>query len=46
VFGEDTPLNYAMVNQMEDFKVPQYEKRSHPTAAEVEANKHKWGWTG
>ena len=46
VFSEDTPLNYVIVDHMEDFKVAQHEKMPHPTAEEVEANKRKWGWSG
>jgi ferredoxin len=44
VFNEDTPLNYAMVDHMEDFKVAEFKKIVHPTTEEIEANKRKWGW--
>jgi len=46
VFQDDTPLNYAMKDHMDDFKVAQHKKIPHPTADEIEANKQKWGWTG
>ena len=46
VFSEDTPLNYVIVEHMEDFKVAQFQKKAHPTADEVEANKRKCGWSG
>jgi ferredoxin len=46
VFAEDTPLNYAMKDHMEDFQVAQNKKVAHPTAEEIAANKQKWGWTG
>ena len=46
MFNEDTPLNYAMLEHMDDFKVTEFQKIVHPTAEEIEANKQKWGWTG
>lgn len=46
VFQEDTQLNYAIMEQMENFKVAQYQKKAYPTAEEIEANKRKWGWSG
>ena len=46
VFQEDTPLNYAMKDYINDFKVAQHKKIAHPTADEIAANKQKWGWAG
>jgi ferredoxin len=46
VFQDDTPLNYAMKDHMDDFKVAQHKKIPHPTADEIAANKQIWGWTG
>jgi ferredoxin len=40
---DDTPLNYAMMEHTDDFKVPEQKKKEHPTAEQVEANKAKWG---
>ena len=46
VFKDDTPLNYAVMEQMDQFKVAPTKKVEHPTAEQVAANKVKWGWTG
>lgn len=46
VFKEDIQLNYTIMGQMKNFTVAQYQKKPHPTAEEVEANKQKWGWYG
>jgi ferredoxin len=46
VFKDDTPLNYAIMEQMDQFKVAPTKKVEHPTAEQVAANKVKWGWTG
>ncbi len=46
VFQEDIQLNYAIMEQMENFEVAQYQKKARPTAEEIEANKRKWGWSG
>src|SRR6266540_4115791 len=46
VFQEDIPLNYAMKDHIDEFKVAPYKKVVHPTADEIQANKEKWGWTG
>ena len=46
VFTEDTPLNYAMVDDMDNFEVAELEKIEHPTSDEITANKQKWGWDG
>ena len=43
VFKDDIPLNYAIMEIMQDFKVAPHEKIEHPTADQVEANKQKWG---
>ena len=46
VFTEDTPLNYAMVDDMDNLEVAELEKIEHPTSDEITANKQKWGWDG
>ena len=40
---DDTPLNYAIMETMSEFKVAQQKKIEHPTAEQVAANKAKWG---
>jgi ferredoxin len=45
-FKDDTPLNAAIMENMSDFKVAPQQKKEHPTADQVAANKTKWGWTG
>jgi ferredoxin len=45
VFKDDTALNYKMMELSSDFVVQKHEKKSHPTAEEIEANKKKWGLT-
>jgi NAD-dependent dihydropyrimidine dehydrogenase PreA subunit len=45
VFTDDTPLNYKIMETMDDFKVAQHKKIEHPTAEQVAENKVKWGWT-
>ena len=46
VFTDDTPLNYAMVDDEADFEVAGHEKIEHPTSDDIAANKQKWGWDG
>ena len=46
VFTADTPLNYEMVDDMDNFEVAELEKIEHPTSDEIAANKQKWGWDG
>jgi ferredoxin len=46
VFKDDTPLNYAIMENMGDFKVGQHKKIEHPTPDQVASNKQKWGWSG
>ena len=46
VVKDDTPLNYKIMENMSDFKVPPYKKIEHPSAEQVVQNKEKWGWTG
>jgi ferredoxin len=43
VFKEDTALNYKMMDDTSDFEVKKHEKKEHPTAEQIEANKVKWG---
>ena len=42
-FSDDTKLNYAIMENMGDFKVAQLEKIPHPNADQVAENKKKWG---
>jgi len=44
-FADDTKLNYAMMEQTGEFAVKKQEKKEHPTAEQVAANKAKWGLT-
>ena len=44
VFSEDTPLNYKIMEHMDDFEVSPNEEKPKPSAEEVAANKAKWGW--
>ena len=46
VFKDDIPLNYRMMENKDDFRVPQLVKKEHPTAEQVAANKQKCGWYG
>ena len=46
VFQEDTPLNYAMKDAADQFKVSPHKKIQHPTADQITENKKKWGWDG
>lgn len=43
VFKDDTPLNYAMMEKVDDFEVSPSEKHDQPSAEQIEANKRKWG---
>ena len=40
---DDIKLNYAIMENMADFKVAQLEKIPHPNADQVAENKKKWG---
>ena len=42
---DDIKLNYAMMEDTSQFRVPEQQKKEHPTAEQVEANKAKWGVT-
>ena len=44
VFNEDIPLNYKIMEHMDDFEVSPHEEKSKPTVEEVEKNKEKWGY--
>jgi ferredoxin len=50
VFEEDTPLNYAMLEDgetVDGFVVAPHEKPDdNPSAEDIQANKEKWGWDG
>ena len=43
VFKEDTDLNYKMMDQKDDFRVPEHEEKPQPTPEQVAENKKKWG---
>ena len=43
VFADDIKLNYAIMENMGDFKVAESIKTQHPTAEQVDENKKKWG---
>ena len=45
VFHDDTPLNYAIVGAIGEFKVAPPEKKDHPGPDQIAENKKKWGWT-
>jgi ferredoxin len=42
-FGEDTKLNYKMMDSADDFARKKAEKKEKPSAEQIEANKRKWG---
>lgn len=46
LFKADTPLNAAMMEIKEQFRVPQHEPKPPPTPEDVVANKKKWGLPG
>ncbi len=46
VFTDDTPLNYAIKDIADQFKVAQHKKIQHPNADQIAENKQKWGWDG
>ncbi|MDC0292308.1 ferredoxin family protein [Candidatus Binatia bacterium] len=46
VFTDDTPLNYKMIDDMDNFEVKEQEKTDHPSEDAIEENKKKWGLTG
>lgn len=43
LFADDTKLNYKMMDSSDDFARKKVEKKEHPSAEQVEANKKKWG---
>src|SRR2546429_4999980 len=40
-FQDDTPLNYAMKDHMDDFQVAQHQKIPHPTPDEIAGHQQK-----
>ena len=44
VFQDDIPLNYKIMEHMDDFEVSPHEEKPKPTVEEVEKNKEKWGY--
>lgn len=45
VFAADTPLNAKIVDDKDNFEVPEVEDKDKPSPEEVQANKEKWGFT-
>jgi ferredoxin len=45
VFTADTPLNYKMIDEMDNFAIKEQVKTDHPTEEAIEENKKKWGLT-
>ncbi len=43
VCKDDIKLNYAMMENTSDFKVPEALDKEHPNEEQVTANKAKWG---
>ena len=46
VLEADTAHNALIMDQMDDFEVPEHDMKDTPTPDEVEANKRKWGLEG
>ncbi len=44
VFSEDTALNAQMMDDKDDFQVPQHEPKPTPSPEEIQKNKEKWGY--
>ena len=45
IFSADTVLNADIVNNRDDFEVPEHEDLDPPTPEQVEENRQKWGYT-
>ena len=45
VFADDTALNAKIVDDKDNFEVPEVEDKEKPSPEEVQANKEKWGFT-
>ena len=46
VFEEDVALNAKIVDERDDFEVPEREDVDVPSPDQIEANKEKWGYAG
>ena len=46
VFAEDTPLNYRMMDHVDDFEVCPHDNKANPSPEEVAKNREKWGYSG
>lgn len=44
VFKDDTELNAKMMEEPENFQVPEHEEKPTPSPEEVAENKRKWGY--
>jgi len=45
VFADDTPLNAALVDDKDNFSVPEVEEKDKPSQEQIDTNKAKWGYT-
>jgi ferredoxin len=43
VCKDDIALNYKIMDNTSEFSVQKHEKKEHPTAEQIAANKSKWG---
>ncbi len=46
VFDEDTAINAKIVDERDDFEVPEREDTDVPSTEQIEANKQKWSYAG
>ena len=46
IFSADIALNAKVVDQRDDFEVPEKPETDTPTPEDVKANKEKWGFGG
>ena len=46
VFTDDVELNAKMINDKDDFQVPEVTEKETPSSEAVAANKAKWGYDG
>ena len=43
-FEDDVKLNYAMMENREDFEICEFDDHDRPPPADVAKNKEKWNW--
>ena len=46
IFEEDVELNARVIDERDDFIVPEKPDTDAPTPDEIQANKDKWGYSG